>query len=635
MQKDIAKLRELESQKERERIASLKPDETKARQEKKKEEVIIPPPPAASQPKREEVPVQAPAPEVPQTLIPKPPKRPAPIQKIMVRAAIVAGLVLVIGFFYWLLAVKKGGGAEEEVTPPAGTEEETGGTAGEEELIIPPSLITVNATETIEVASSPEISQAFSQSLEKTFDAEGPVRVVLENTTENKVLGLKDFFEAFEIASPEGLLEKFNDDFTLLIFPGQKNNLGFVTKVTETENLLNSLVSWETTMEKDTEKLFAILGKEGQALSSGFKTSVYQGVGFRYLTISREDFGICYAWFDDYFVLTSSFDSMKKTIDAVKVKELETQAGQMFIVGFEGKSVTPEFKEFFKKYLPGGILLLSKNIESKEQLKKLTADLQDLSLKEAKLPLFIAVDQEGGIISRISFAEEKTPQSEINDSSQAYQIGLERGKELKDLGINLNLAPVLDMTQEGDFLFDRSFQRDTAESGELAKYLVEGQKTASILTALKHFPGYGDIDFNPESSLAKVYSLPEVSQFKKAMEANPEFVLTANVVYENLDSSLPFSFSPAAIKFLKNNLGNDVAIVTDDLAQNYLLENFSLKDIIKKPIEAGADILIFSGWEIDVSQGLDAFFSSFENNEISQAKIKEAITKIIKIKENL
>ncbi|MDD2696811.1 MAG: glycoside hydrolase family 3 N-terminal domain-containing protein, partial [Candidatus Pacebacteria bacterium] len=431
-------------------------------------------------------------------------------------------------------------------------------------------------------------------------------------------------------------LEKLSsDDFTLLIFPGQKNNLGFVAKVTETQNLLSSLVSWETTMENDTDKLFAILGKEGPALSSSFKTSFYQGVGFRYLTISREDFGICYAWFDDYFVLTSSFDSMKKTIDAVKAKELESQVGQLFIIGFEGKSVTPDFEQLFRKYLPGGVLLLSKNIESKEQLKKLTEDLQSLSLREAKLPLFIAVDQEGGVISRVDFAGEKTPQSEINDPNQAYQVGLERGEELKDLGINLNLAPVLDMTQEGDFLFNRSFQKDAAETGELAKSLVLGQKTAGILSAVKHFPGYGDINFNPEGSLAKVDSLPEISQFKKAAEASPEFVLTANVVYKSLDSSLPFSFSSNALQFLKANLGENALIVTDDLAQNYLLENFSLEDIIKKPIEAGADILIFSGWEIDVSQGLDAFFTSFENNEISQAKIKEAISKIIKIKENI
>ncbi|MDD2697093.1 MAG: hypothetical protein PHE52_02975, partial [Candidatus Pacebacteria bacterium] len=192
MQKDVARLRELESQKERERIASLKPEEVKPTQEKR-EEVIMPP---VKKEEKEEVPVQAPAPEVPQTLIPKPPKRPAPIQKIMVRAAIIAGLVLVVGFFYWMLAVKKGGGGEEEIITPPG-EEETGGTAEEEELIIPSSLITVNATETIEVANVSEIPQALTQSLEKTFETEGPVRVVLENTTEKKILGLKDFFESF------------------------------------------------------------------------------------------------------------------------------------------------------------------------------------------------------------------------------------------------------------------------------------------------------------------------------------------------------------------------------------------------------------------------------------------------------
>lgn len=86
---------------------------------------------------------------------------------------------------------------------------------------------------------------------------------------------------------------------------------------------------------------------------------------------------------------------------------MENQVGQMFIIGFEGKTVTPQLEEFFRKYKPGGVLLLSKNIESAEQLKKLTKALQNLSLRETGLPLFIAIDQEGGIISRVNFLQKK------------------------------------------------------------------------------------------------------------------------------------------------------------------------------------------------------------------------------------
>ena len=571
--------------------------------------------------------------ETPETLIPKLPKKPSPIQKILIRALIFAILLSVIGFLYWFFTVKKVE-SQKIILPPEEKKEEERNKYPE--IIIPASLISVNATETLEIMNSSEIPALLPQLLEKTFGTEEYIRILFKNINENKVVGLKEFFEAFEVKTPEGLLEKLNNDFTLFIFSsGNKNHLGFVTKIENKENLLNSLFSWEATMEKDTEKLFEVLGKEGPALSSSFKTSFHQEISFRFLTISREDFGICYAWFDDYFVFTSSFENIKKTIDLIKAGTLENQIGQMFIIGFEGKTVTPQLEEFFRKYKPGGILLLSKNIESAEQLKKLTKDLQNLSLRETNLPLFITIDQEGGIISRVDFLQEKTPQSEIEDPDEAYQIGLTRGQELKELGINLNLAPLLDITEETDFLFNRSFQKNAAETGNLAKSLIEGQKTANILTAVKHFPGYGGISFNPEETLAKTETLPEIFQFKKAIEANPEFIMTANMVYKNLDPNLLFTFSPTAIQFLKDNLGSEIIIISDDLAQKYLLANFSLKDIIIKPVQAGVNLLIFSGRAISVSEGLDVFFDTFKKGGVSQAKIKETISKIIKIKERL
>ncbi|MCX6758969.1 MAG: hypothetical protein NT012_00140 [Candidatus Nealsonbacteria bacterium] len=571
--------------------------------------------------------------ETSETLIPKLPKKPSPIQKILIRALIFAILLSVIGFLYWFFTVKK---VEQQkiILPPEEKKEEERNKYPE--IIIPASLISVDTTETLEIMNSSEIPGLLPQLLEKTFETGEYIRILFKNINENKVVGLKEFFEAFEVKTPEKLLEKLNNDFTLFIFSsGNKNHLGFVTKIENKENLLNSLFSWEATMEKDTEKLFEVLGKEKPALSSSFKTSFHQEISFRFLTISQEDFGICYAWFDDYFVFTSSFENIKKTIDLIKASTLENQVGQMFIIGFEGKTVTPQLEEFFHKYKPGGILLLSKNIESAEQLKKLTKDLQNLSLRETGLPLFITIDQEGEIISRVDFLQEKTLQSEIEDTDEAYQIGLTRGQELKELGINLNLAPLLDVTEETDFLFNRSFQKNAARTGNLAKSLIEGQKTANILTAVKHFPGYGGISFNPEETLAKTETLPEIFQFKKAIEANPEFIMTANMVYKNLDPNLLFTFSPTAIQFLKDNLGSEIIIISDDLAQKYLLANFSLKDIMIKPVQAGVNLLIFSGWEISVSEGLDIFFDTFKKGGVSQSKIKESLSKIIKIKERL
>ena len=186
-----------------------------------------------------------------------------------------------------------------------------------------------------------------------------------------------------------------------------------------------------------------------------------------------------------------------KTEEKLNKLSLEQKIGQLFIIGFDGKSLNSDIENLVKELHPGGILLLKRNIEDENQLKELIVSLQEIALKDTGLPLFIAVDQEGGLISRIEWIE-KTPQFEIKDNVRAYQVGKDRGTELRELGINLNLAPLLDISFSNDFIFERSFQKNHEIIGELAKSLIQGQKEAGMFTAMKHFPGYGGISFKPE-----------------------------------------------------------------------------------------------------------------------------------------
>ncbi|MFH1714514.1 MAG: glycoside hydrolase family 3 N-terminal domain-containing protein [Candidatus Nealsonbacteria bacterium] len=625
MAKDVAKLREEEAQKERERIAAMTP--------KAAPPVNLPVTPAKEE--KPTVPVQptvSAQPVIraqPVNIIPPPLKKSFLAKKILIRIGVVLTLVSLIGFFCWL-SINKGffvinqQNKEKEIP----IEESP---IIQEQINVPPSLIMVKEDKSFEVSNMETVPDIFKQLLNEDLEQGTFTRILIKDLAKNQIASLRDIAFAFQLAIPEEIYPKLEDNITLSIFSQDRGNrLAFVGKIRENDNLLSILKNWEKDME---QKGVFLSGQQIKTSAVSFKTALHNEVGFRYLTISSNDYGICYAWFGDYFVFTTSFESMEKVIDSLTLKEPEVQIGQMFIVGFEGKSVTPELQGFFKKYRPGGVLLLSKNIESAEQLKKLTSDLQNLSLKETGLPLFISVDQEGGIISRIGFLQEKTPQSDIIGETQAYQIGLKRAEELKYLGINLNLAPVLDSTQEGDFLFDRSFQKNAEETGILAKLLVFGQKTGKILSAIKHFPGYGGIKFNPETELASLEKVPEYSQFEKTMEAIPEFVMTSNMTYQEIDPDLPFNFSAKAIQFLKDKLGSQILIISDDLDQNSLLNNFSLKEIVVKPAEAGIDILIFSGYRLSPAKALDEFFAAYKNNEISKEKVDSAVSRIIQLKQ--
>ncbi len=615
MGKDMARLREIEAQKERERIAALKLEEVK-----KGEQKVAPP----------EIPVRPPeAKRAEETLIPKPlPKKPSPFKKVLVRGIICAVLLLIFGFLLWSFILKKPA-EEEEIIQPEEKEEEI---IEKPEISIPPSLISVAETKVSKISQNEEIPGVIYQLMAEELPLETFTRIVIENTKENRLVSLEDLSQAFQIETPEEIFQKLEPDYTLTFYSQEQGKrVAFVTKIKEKSGLTELLKAWEPKLEKG----ISISGQEIPTLVPYFRETGFEEITFRYLTISKQDLGICYLILDDYFILATSFESLKKTIEEVESLSLIRKIGQLFLVGFEGKALTPQLEDLFKKYRPGGVLLLSENIENKEQLKNLISQLQSLSLKETGFPLFIAVDQEGGPLSRIEFLQEKTSQSEIENSEQAYQIGLKRGEELKELGINLKLAPLLDITKEGDFLFNRSFQKSVEKTGNLAKALVLGQKEAKILTAIKHFPGYSGVSFNPEEKLATIEKTPEISQFKKAMEANPELVMVSNAIYQEIDPSLPFVFSPQAIQFLKNNIGSEILIISDDLSQNSLLENFTLKEIATKPFQAGIDVLIFSGWRSPVAEALETFSEAVKNGEISEEKINQSVAKIIQIKKEL
>jgi len=362
------------------------------------------------------------------------------------------------------------------------------------------------------------------------------------------------------------------------------------------------------------------------------------------LLLIIEIFGVAF-----YLILT---ELQKKEMEPESIKislteeekileklSIEEKVGQLFIIGFEGTTLTSEIKDLFKAVRPGGVILFSRNIHDVNQLKKLIRDLQNLSLEENDLPLFVAIDQEGGLVRRIQWIEDEISQAEIKNNDQAYQTGLKRGSELKNLGINLNLAPVLDITQESDFLYNRSFQRDPEITGELSKNLILGQKDSGIFTTIKHFPGYGGIFFNPETiKIPTVSQIPEVSQFQKAMEAQPELIMTANVIYSEFDEKLPFTFSPKGIQFLKEKIKGDYIVISDDLSSKVLKESFSLENSIILAKKAGVDILLVAGWNQthqDQFNSFNALLETVQQKEIDEKQIDDAVLKVIRLKQKI
>jgi hypothetical protein len=248
-------------------------------------------------------------------------KKPSLFDKVLIRVIIIILLVSVFVnlflFWYWYLKVRE----TPAVTPSLPSSEETVLPEEEEEegapqLTIPSSLIITSSTETIEVINQEEIPQFLAQFMEKDFNANSLTRVLIEDTGRNKVLGLKEFFAAFEVATPGDFLEGLDNDFTLFVYSNAKgeNRLGFVVEIKES-GLAELLSSWEPTIEKDTETFYEALGKKGTAPIPYFRSAVHNNKTFRYLSFNLPNFGICYSIVDNLLVWTSSGESIMRVID--------------------------------------------------------------------------------------------------------------------------------------------------------------------------------------------------------------------------------------------------------------------------------------------------------------------------------
>ncbi|MBI4138103.1 MAG: glycoside hydrolase family 3 protein [Candidatus Wildermuthbacteria bacterium] len=310
---------------------------------------------------------------------------------------------------------------------------------------------------------------------------------------------------------------------------------------------------------------------------------------------------------------------------------LEEQVGQLLILGFEGKTMSPELSLAIKKFKPGGVLLLTRNIESREQVELLVADLQAIS----PIPLFVAVDQEGGVVSRLWWQDDTAP-VEFQNPEHAYAVGKQRARALKELGITMNLSPVLDGNRDIDFIYPRSFQRDSNSAALLAVEYMRGHEEEGVLAVAKHFPGYDGIAFNPEGGvMPKKATVPDISLFRRVfLDMSPRVLMVSHVIYEEL-GGVPFPFSQEGISFLRREFGEDTLVMSDDLLSRSMVAVYPVSEIGVFAVDAGADFLLAAGYPD--TNTMAAFVGGVTKkageDEQFRSRVLSSASKILRLKE--
>lgn len=333
--------------------------------------------------------------------------------------------------------------------------------------------------------------------------------------------------------------------------------------------------------------------------------------------------------------------TIDEKVDQIVASMSQTEKlGQMVMIGVQGTKVDDDSLYMLNQYHMGGVILFDRNMENPEQVKQLTSDLQAQS--NEKVPLFIGIDEEGGDVVRM--AEKLTPppsQKEIGatgDIEQAKTWAIKTAKSLKDMGINVNFAPVADVGSNDK----RSYSTDTNTVIDFVRAATEGYQQENIIYSLKHFPGIGKgrVDSHVDSSsidVAKeVLMAEDILPFKTIIdgnEPNDYFILVSHLKYPALDEEYPASLSSKIMTdLLRNELGYKGIIITDDMEMGAVANHNDFRSIGVKAVKAGADIVLVCHEYEHQQEVYLGLLDAVNSGEISQERIDESVKRIIKVK---
>jgi beta-N-acetylhexosaminidase len=324
---------------------------------------------------------------------------------------------------------------------------------------------------------------------------------------------------------------------------------------------------------------------------------------------------------------------------------LAEKVGQLFIVGFEGTEVTPELAAWMAQYGWGGVIIFGRNVESPGQLLALTQGLQAAVQARGHLPLLIAVDQEGGRVARL-----KAPFTTFPSAATVGQTGSERlardvgqaiAMELRAVGINMDMAPVLDVLTNpaNSVIGDRAFSTDPQCVAHLGSAFIRGMHAAGALSVGKHFPGHGDTLLDSHISLpvcartATQLNAREILPFREAVAAGVDAMMTAHVIYPAWDPHYPATLSPPILTgTLRAELGFQGVVITDDLGMAAVSQTIPWEEVPLRALRAGVDLLLICHRRRRQQQAYAHVLRAAERGELSETVVNHAVARVQALK---
>jgi beta-N-acetylhexosaminidase len=328
---------------------------------------------------------------------------------------------------------------------------------------------------------------------------------------------------------------------------------------------------------------------------------------------------------------------------------LQARLGQLVMIDFTGLELTSDLADYLATYGWGSVILFAKNVADRAQVARLCEQIQGAAVRGgAPLPVMVSIDQEGGIVNRLTFAD--TPVSPgpmalgaIDDPDLARQAARWMAQDLASLGILHDCAPCVDVNSNprNPIIGVRSYGESPQRVAALGRAAAQGLREGGVIPCAKHFPGHGNTAVDSHTALPTVLASRaeldgcELVPFRALIEAGLESIMTAHIVYPALDPTpgVPATLSkPILTDLLRGELGFDGVICTDSMAMHAIARNFGTGEAAVRAIEAGADIVMACGPREAHLETLAALTAAVESGRLTEERIKASVERVLALK---
>jgi beta-N-acetylhexosaminidase len=331
----------------------------------------------------------------------------------------------------------------------------------------------------------------------------------------------------------------------------------------------------------------------------------------------------------------------------IRNKSLEELVGQLFMVGFQGTRLNRDLNYFLKKLHMGGIILFKRNVQDPFQLAELNRSLQETAMEIGSIPLFISIDQEGGPVARLGppftrFEAQSTMATSEDPEGRIGFFARTQARELKLVGINMDLAPVLDVNARGPegLMAARSYGDDPNLVARLGALCIRELQQAGIMACAKHFPGIGDTDLDSHQDLPvqlkdrESLERLELIPFRAAIQVPTAAMMISHIQYPDFDRRHPASLStPIVTGLLRQGLGYEGLVITDDLEMGAVGNHYGIEEAVFLAFAAGVDTLLVCHDPDKIERGYQYLLRKIKSGTVPEELFMKSLKRVLLLKQ--